>query len=133
MDITLNRLAYKPDVTLGVMTDTATGHFICCTLEEPWKDNQQKISCIPEGVYQCEPYSSMKFENVWEITNIPNRSKVLIHSGNTTDDIEGCVLVGMSHGVLKGKDAVLRSKEALLGLRSRYVGKSFKLTIKGIK
>lgn len=133
MDITLIRHMHKDNVTLGNMFDAVTGYHICNTLEEPWKGNAKKISCIPEGQYTCVPYNSPKFNNVWEITKIPGRDKVLIHAGNTTDDIEGCILVGMEHGNLKGKDAVLRSKEALLKLRSHNAGKSFKLNIKGIK
>lgn len=133
MNLILLRHFHKDNVTLGNIFDAVTGHHICCTLEEPWKGNAKKISCIPEGQYTCVPYNSVKFSNVWEITGIPGRDKVLIHAGNTTDDIEGCILVGMEHGNLKGKDAVLRSKEALLKLRAMYAGMTFKLNIKGVK
>lgn len=132
MNITLVRTSHLPDVTLGVMTDTDTGHFICCTLEEPWKENKRQISCIPEGEYICKPHSGTKFQNVWQVTNVPNRAAILIHSGNTTDDIEGCILVGMEHGILSGKEAVVRSKEALLKIRKENLNKTFNLTIKGI-
>lgn len=118
---------YHPDVTLGKMY--VDGKFLCYTLEEPWKDNKRQISCIPEGVYKCVPHDGMKFQNVWEVTNVPNRKAILLHSGNTTDDIEGCILLGMQRGTLKGKPAVLRSKEALLKLRSLYLNKEFQLTI----
>lgn len=131
MNITLIRHAYMQDVTLGVMVDTDTGHFICATLEEPWKENKRQISCIPEGTYVCKPHSGNKFQNVWEVTNVPNRSAVLIHAGNTTDDIEGCILVGMEHGILNHKEAVIRSREALLKIRKDNLGKTFNLTIKG--
>jgi len=132
MNITLIRHSMQPDVTLGTLIDSDTGHYFCCTLEKPWKDNKRQISCIPAGQYKCVPYSSVKFTNVWEVTNVTNRSKVLIHSGNTTDDIEGCILIGMEHGTLNNKDAVLRSKEALLKLRAENAGKSFNLTIKEV-
>jgi hypothetical protein len=45
------------------------------------------------------------------------RSAILIHSGNTTDQIEGCVLVGMRHGYLNDMPAVLDSRTALTQLR----------------
>lgn len=131
MNLTLARHTYRPDCTLGFMYDES-GNFVCHTLEEPWKGNKRKISCIPEGEYNCNPYSSAKFENVWQIMNVPGRDKILIHSGNTTDDIEGCVLVGLTQGKLKGKDAVLQSRDAMLKLRMLNVGKSFKLIIKKI-
>lgn len=43
---------------------------------------------------------------------MPGRSHILIHVGNTTDDTQGCPLIGSRVGVLGGKLAVLASKAA---------------------
>lgn len=40
------------------------------------------------------PYSSAKFKNVFEVQNVPNRDKILIHVANSTSDILGCIGVG---------------------------------------
>lgn len=68
--------------------------YSCHTLELPWKDNQQNISCIPEGEYKVEKRFSKKFKSHFHITNVEGRSYILIHPGNYYTDIRGCVLVG---------------------------------------
>lgn len=78
------------------------------TLEEPWKNNQRNISCIPEGTYVVKKREDSK----WQIMDVPNRSGILIHVGNTLEDIEGCILVGLNRGYLGEVSAVLMSKPA---------------------
>jgi hypothetical protein len=67
---------------------------ICYSLERPWKDNQQNISSIPTGVYS----AILRYDHNdhWriELLNVPNRTNIQIHIGNTIDDISGCILVG---------------------------------------
>ncbi len=124
---TLRRLISESDVTLGKLCKP-DGTVFCCTLEEPWKDNKRHISCIPAGTYKCVKYNSAKFQDIWEVTNVKGRSLILIHNGNTTDDIEGCILVGKSFGRIKSKKsgkmlpAVLDSKSALSELRMAIKG-----------
>jgi hypothetical protein len=69
----------------------------CATLELPWLENTRQISCIPEGCYEVVKRESAKFAEHFHITNIPNRSYVLIHAGNFYTQIEGCILVGSKH------------------------------------
>ncbi len=66
------------------------------TLEDPWLDNARDISCIPVGVYRCLMTMSRRWQKMMpEILNVPNRDHIRIHGGNTTDDTEGCILLGM--------------------------------------
>lgn len=116
MTYRLTRTSYTPQGTFGVLHD-AKGYPLCLTLEEPWKDNQQKISCIPVGVYRCVTHNGSKFKNVWRLENVKDREAVLIHAGNTLDDTEGCILVGARFGMVNGKRAVLDSKNTLNQLR----------------
>jgi hypothetical protein len=70
--------------------------FECYTLELPWKDNQRRISCIPEGTYKAIKHRSPKFgESVW-IQNVPNRSEILIHPANYVRQLLGCIAPGDS-------------------------------------
>lgn len=67
----------------------------CASLELPWLDNEKNISCIPSGIYAVEKVDSPKFgQGTFHIKNVPNRSSILIHPGNFTRQIKGCVLLG---------------------------------------
>lgn len=68
--------------------------FSCCTLELPWLENEKNISCIPAGNYHIRQRYSYRFRDHWHVENVPDRSMILIHSGNYTRDTHGCVLVG---------------------------------------
>lgn len=63
------------------------------TLEPPWKNNQQKISCIPPGRYTCRRVRSPRFGWTFQIMDVPERTHVLFHRGNFLYETEGCVLV----------------------------------------
>lgn len=64
------------------------------TLELPYLDNKQSISCIPEGEYTCVPWRSNRFGNVIKVLDVPGRFDILFHSGNSPKDTHGCILVG---------------------------------------
>jgi hypothetical protein len=79
--------------TLGEMT---FGDFKCKTLELPWLNNQQKISCIPYGEYTCEKKyatAAIPYQHV-TILNVPNRSGIAIHKANYYTQLRGCIAVG---------------------------------------
>jgi hypothetical protein len=95
-----------------------TGKYLCETLELPWKDNQRKISCIPTGEYRLLKRHSPKFGHHYHLQEVPGRSLILIHTGNTAKDIEGCILVGKRTGHLNGLEAVLSSKDAMALLKA---------------
>ena len=64
------------------------------TLELPWRNNEQRVSCIPCVEYKVIKRKSKKFGYHFHIQNVDNRSYILIHKGNYYTDILGCVLVG---------------------------------------
>lgn len=90
-DCTLGRLSYD--------------EFQCFTLELPWLENEQGVSCIPEGRYLAFKRKSPKNGLVLELESVPNRTFIQIHAGNYTRQIEGCILVGDSIKFLD-KDAI---------------------------
>ena len=85
---------------------------ICHTLELPWLNNKQRDSCIPAASYVCKKIKSPKHGNVIEIMDVPNRTNILIHAGNTINDTEGCVLVGS----MVNKNSLVKSRDALQAL-----------------
>ena len=120
MDITLRRTDYYPDCTLGIMT---VGGFQAYSIERPWLNNKKAVSCIPKGVYKFVPHNwessaKFKFAKVWRLLDVPNRTAILIHNGNTSKDVIGCIAVGSIRGSLGGKHAVLNSRETLDKLRA---------------
>lgn len=93
MKITLRRVTFGSDSpTYGVLL--SQGLPLCLTLERPWLDNAAQVSCVPPGVYPCIAHNSPDHPDTWEVTSVPNRFEVLIHTGNTVNDTKGCILVG---------------------------------------
>ena len=75
------------------------GEWLCDTLENPYLNNQRNISCIPEGQYKVRlrtaRESATKDYLHLLVQEVPDRSLILFHSGNTAKDTRGCVLVGI--------------------------------------
>lgn len=115
MKITLHRIAQSDKGTFGVLVKDNIP--LCVTCEDPWKDNAIGESCIPAGTYHCLPHNGTRYKDVWRLMNVPNRSAILIHAGNTIADTKGCILVGRHFGELGGYPAVLSSRNALQELR----------------
>jgi len=84
------------------------------TLERPWADNERDISCIPAGRYRCRRLHSPKFGNTYEITEVPNRTHVLFHSGNTIEDTQGCILLGEEFSGTWDRPMIVSSRRGFL-------------------
>jgi hypothetical protein len=66
-------------------------------LELPWKENFTNISAIPEGQYRANiRYDKLDKLGHWrlELLNVPGRTGIQIHIGNTVSDATGCILLG---------------------------------------
>jgi hypothetical protein len=66
------------------------------TMENPWLNNKKTDSCIPLGTYICKPVNSPRFGKTIEVTSVPSRSHILFHAGNSPDDTDGCILIGLN-------------------------------------
>ena len=51
----------------------------------------------------------------FELLEVPGRSLIKIHVGNTIDDLKGCISPGCALGWVKNKWAVVSSRTALEG------------------
>jgi hypothetical protein len=141
VEVLLVRHAYMSAVTLGRLY---VGSLTLATLEEPWiaspfgpggqrREVGKQESCVPDGKYELQPHDTLKHPNTWALSNpmlgvwhysVPpgltyGRAAILLHTGNTTADIEGCILVGLRHGRIEGVDAVLESRMAFAQLQAR--------------
>ena len=123
----LGRVAHTDDGVFGVLMYGSKPFAV--TLEPENKNNQKKISCIPEGVYYCQPVNSPKFGWTYEVMDVPNRSHILFHKGNTEKDTEGCILVGESFGELFRKTGILDSNGGFNEFLNKAAGVKITLTI----
>jgi hypothetical protein len=120
MLLTVNRYPSQNGATLGELLVDGTKECFTCEDEvrevagEPvskWKIKGK--TAIPAGRYRVVLTMSNRFKKVLpELLNVPGFLGVRIHSGNTADDSEGCILVGE----VKGPDCVLKSRDAMTEL-----------------
>jgi hypothetical protein len=122
MKITIKRTHHLHEATLGQLFIEDVKTDLIYTLENPERETD-KDNRIPSGVYQCKPYSGTKYKDVYIVENVPGRSAILLHWGNTEKDTQGCILLGNRLGELNGQPAVLESKRCFDRFRS-IVGKN---------
>ena len=101
MNLLLHR-TYLKEGTNGVLF--YKGAFLGFTIELPWLENKRSISCIPEGAYILKPRFSEKFKHHLLVTNVPDRSLILMHPANDAKkELRGCLApVRHLNGIGKG-------------------------------
>lgn len=119
MKLLLKRIAKRDTYTIGKLY--IDGVYFCDTLEDKDRGltqsmttselSQKKIpgkTAIPTGEYQVTITYSNRFKQQMPLlNNVPGFSGIRIHSGNTAQDTDGCILVGKNKTVGK----VLESKK----------------------
>ena len=95
------------------------------SLELPWRNNQFRISCIPEGIYPCKWHFSPKFGWTYLVTKTEPRTQILFHAGNYPSNTWGCILLGMS----RTQDCVWNSRQAMQKFYATLQREEFKLEI----
>ena len=91
------------------------GKLICNTIELPWKNNETRVSCIPEGKYFIKKRFSQKFQWHLEIENVQNRSLILFHpANNALQELNGCIAPVTK---LSGPGLGLMSRKAFIALK----------------
>ncbi len=100
------------------------------TLELPWLNNKNHVSCIPTGTYTVEPRVSDKFGHHLWVKDVPGRDLILFHNGCFPENTHGCILLGMRLGDID-KDGKLdtTSSKAALELLVQFVTDTAKLTV----
>jgi hypothetical protein len=127
MNLTLTRFGSTPFGTFG---NLEVGGKVFYTVERPWLDNEKGKSCVPLGHYSL----------VWQPTTTPvpasyeggtwylnggtvtaghtgaHRTRIAIHIGNVSEDVQGCIALGRALGYVRDRWAVTASRSALEGL-----------------
>lgn len=84
--------------TIGTLTLESTNQqfWTCEDLQRPHKI--KGITAIPVGTYRLKANQSARFGRTMPILiAVPDFEGVRIHWGNTAEDTEGCILVGMEY------------------------------------
>lgn len=125
------------NVRLGVgsviesINGISTSIFNFCTLELPYKNNQRRISSIQRGRYQVKKRYSAKYGYHFELLNVPDRDKILIHVANFVRELLGCIAVGKAHKHIDN-DGILDLTESAKTLKklNELMPNQFELMIK---
>lgn len=84
---------YFPKGTNGILYDEQ-GEVVCYTIELPWRNNEFKKSCIPEGIYPLykrDPTVRFKYPHIL-VGNTKPRTAILFHrANNALEELEGCI------------------------------------------
>lgn len=107
---------YFPEGTNGILL--LNGATICSTIELPWKNNQSRISCIPEGKYKLIKRYSPHFNRHLEVMDVPGRQLILIHPANdASTELKGCIApVSVLTGPGKGNFSRLAFQKVMSNL-----------------
>jgi hypothetical protein len=129
MRLHLLRFSLGETATLGALS--VDGRFFCFVLEDRYRPPpEEKVrgqTAIPVGDYNVEVTHSPRFGVPMPLVkNVPGFEGIRIHSGNTVDQTDGCLLVGMQATA----ETVFQSKAAYEALMKRLEAVGGKATLR---
>lgn len=137
MRLTLIRIANRPTYCIGKLY--IDGEYFCDTIEDVDRGLDDKMTveeilkkkvkgetAIPTGIYPIYLTYSPKYKKQMPLVdNVKGYSGIRIHSGNTSKDTEGCLIVGKNKEVGK----VLESRVTYNALYKQLVKTNSKIII----
>jgi len=114
MNLRLDRLVSNDGNTLSLLF--IDGDFFAFCPEDAWHDEKVKGQTrIPAGLYRVDLTWSPRFKrNMWEVLKVPGFEGIRFHSGNNSDDTEGCIMPGFGVDMqFNGRYVTTRSREAI--------------------
>jgi hypothetical protein len=106
VNLKLQRTSCGAKCTIGTLS--IDGQFAAFTLEDVVRENGEPVNAwkipgdtaIPTGTYSVIVTPSVRFKrDLPLLVDVPGFQGVRIHPGNTAEDTEGCILVGLAKGV----------------------------------
>jgi hypothetical protein len=136
MKIFLDRLRPTVESLPGLLyvgSDGDDQDFFCYTLEP--RADRAEHPAIPAGTYRVtvEPTHNSKLwtpypdRHLPRVHDVPGRTGIVLHAGNTAADTEGCVVLGFD----RRADGVFRSRDAVKALVDRLLqgGGPYEITV----
>lgn len=136
--VILQRTETSDEGTFGVLT---AGGLSLHTGELPNRNNENDLSCIPAGVYQCALTFSNHFKRaLYLVLHTDGRAGVRIHAANLMGDrkkgfisqLLGCIALGERRGLIGNQKAILVSQSALRKFQKEMNNEPFTLEIKDV-
>lgn len=110
MKLTLKRIALRSTYTIGRLY--VDGNYFCDTLEDTVRDlnkngkfdnGEKKVygkTAIPYGTYEIKWTYSPRFKKYTpQLMNVPSFEGIRIHAGNSSQNTQGCLLLGQNKKV----------------------------------
>lgn len=129
MNLVLERFAYTPTDTQGVLTANGKRFY---TIERPWipgpnPGGMSMESCVPDGKYKLVKHTRPDgtktvalvnprlgvWHQEWDRPHDWGRYLILLHSGNTTADVVGCIAPGLFRTHYQNRIWVTNSRAAM--------------------
>ena len=116
--IKLKRISFSENSTIGQLYGPS-GTLLCFTLEDVARNVKiPGVTAIPYGKYEVVISWSNRFHRLMpRLLNVPLFDGILIHSGNTAKNTEGCILVGRKAGTDVVFESILAFDELFPKLR----------------
>jgi Family of unknown function (DUF5675) len=96
--VTLERTIINECGAFGTLSNAASPQLLLSTLEHSYVEGDEWKAKLPAGIYTCKRGVHQLIHNkieTFQIMEVPGHSGMLFHLGNTEEDSEGCVLLGM--------------------------------------
>lgn len=112
---------------------------ICHTMEKPWLQNKNDISCVPAGLYDLLPRVSPKQGKTYYLSNPKlnvtldtpgTRTYIQLDVANKQSELLGCIALGESFDVWSSEQVVTNSADAKKYLMEMLAGGNHTLEIK---
>jgi len=101
------------------------------TLELPWNNDENNISCIPAGFYNCQYTLSPRLHKyTYEIFGDSKRTGIRMHSANFSSQLLGCIALGEKLGIMDGKKVLLISRPAVTKFEQYMKRKPFQMEVR---
>ena len=131
MRIEVERIDRNHSRTIGKLY--VNGMFTCYTCEDRERSGPKVPgeTAIPAGTYRVDITYSPRFKKPLPILlNVPGFEGIRIHAGNTAEDTEGCILVGLgrnNYGIVSSRVALGNLQHSIQ--RALDAGEEVTLTI----
>lgn len=101
LQVIINRFKITRNYSLGhcyIKYPNNRTVYVGCSLERGWRNNENNVSCVPEGTYELKLDYSPKFrKKLWELFGVPGRSECKFHAANYWRQLNGCIALGNKH------------------------------------